>query len=69
VGLVYKTQEYQRFGNGWVKRKADSENDWQECQLDDVPALVLEAAEAVAERQANPAAIPPAAPPKITRAG
>lgn len=30
--------EYARFGDGFVRRLADSTDDWQDCPLDDVPA-------------------------------
>lgn len=35
--------EYNRFGDGFVRRAKDTGDDWAECQLDDVPADVLKA--------------------------
>lgn len=42
--------EYQRFGDGWVRRRHDGEA-WKEVALDDVPAEVIADVQALEERK------------------
>lgn len=43
--------EYSRFGDGFVRRVKDSSEDWAACQLDDVPAEVLQEEQRVKVRE------------------
>lgn len=51
VQIKREGYEYQRFGNGFVRRKVDSTDDWQETPLDDIDASVLNAFQNAEERR------------------
>ena len=40
--MEHEGKEYSPFGEGWVRRDAGSEDDWEEVEQDDVPNEVID---------------------------